>query len=89
MASQATFYIRPLFQNWEMQQTYLIHRNTESQTKQGSRGICSKEQNQTSEKEPEISYLSDKEFKVTVIMMFTKFERMDEHTRTSINRLKI
>lgn len=28
--------------------------------------------NKTSEKEPEISNLSDKEFKVMVIMMFTK-----------------
>lgn len=40
-----------------------------------------KQQDKTSEKEPEISNLPDKELKVMVIMIFTELGRMDECTK--------
>ena len=90
-----TSYTRPLLQDWRRQLFGPIHRNKHRELlkMRRQRNMSQmKEQDKTSEKdlnEMEISNPPDKEFKVMVIKMLPELGRIDEHSRTSTERLKI
>ena len=84
-ALQNTYYIRPLYQDWETYQFYLIHKNKyveAAKMKRQKNMSQMKEQNSTPEKElnkMEIRNLLDAEFKTLALKVLNKLKgRVDE-----------